>query len=106
MAPDDLLHALASGDPPLVLDVRTPEEYARGHVEGAVNIPHSELPGRLAELEAARGRTLVVYCESGRRSGIALDALHGAGFERALQLEGDMRAWRAQGRPLVSGAGD
>lgn len=65
------------------VDVRTPEEFAAGHVAGAINIPHTQMPERWRELERFRDDRLVVYCRSGRRSGIALDVLREAGFEHA-----------------------
>ena len=84
----------------IVLDVRTPQEFAEGHVPGAINIPHEELEARIGELESARDADVVVYCRSGRRSGIALGLLEKAGFSRRFQLEGDFLAWSAAGRPV------
>jgi len=96
-----LLARLAGQDAGLVvLDVRTAEEYAAGHVPGARNIAHELLPARLAELADARDRDIVVYCRSGRRSAIALDTLRAAGFTRVAQLEGDYLAWEAAQRPV------
>lgn len=73
----------------LLLDVRTPSEFAGGHLEGAVNIPVDELPARKAEITA--GREVVVYCRSGRRSAIAADLLRDAGH-KVLDI-GTMSAW-------------
>jgi rhodanese-related sulfurtransferase len=98
MSAEELVGRLASGDAPLVLDVRTPEEFAAGRVPGAVNIPHTELAARLGELDVASGAEVVVYCESGRRAADAEATLRGAGFT-VRHLEGDMRAWRADERP-------
>ena len=64
------------------LDVRTPAEFAAGHVKGAVLVPHDQVGARLAELEQYRDRDLVVYCLSGRRSAIAIDVLKSNGFTR------------------------
>lgn len=97
---DQLAARLAAGEAPLVLDVRTPEEFAAGRVPGAVNIPHTELSTRLGELgPEARQREVVVYCESGGRAGMAKAALREAGFSNVRSLEGDMRAWRREQRP-------
>lgn len=85
-----------------VLDVRTPEEYAAGHVPGAVNIPHGEVAARIAELSGARGRDIVVYCRSGTRSAVALEALDKAGFKRLFHLEGDYTRWSEEKRPVVA----
>lgn len=63
----------------LLLDVRTPQEFAEGHVNGATNIPVQELPQRVAELGAAR--QVVVYCRSGGRSAAAAQILRRAGHD-------------------------
>ena len=64
----------------IFVDVRTPEEFAAGHVDGAINIPHTEMPERWRELEPHRGDSLIVYCRTGRRSAIALEVLESQGF--------------------------
>ena len=53
----------------VLLDVRTPGEYAAGHVAGAVNIPHDALADRIGELPEPGGAPVVVYCKSGKRAG-------------------------------------
>jgi phage shock protein E len=63
------------------VDVRTPEEFAAGHVQGAIHIPHTEMAARLGELEEHRDAELVLYCRTGNRSGIAKQILESAGFE-------------------------
>jgi phage shock protein E len=67
-----------------LVDVRTPGEFAGGHADGAVNIPLDALGGRLAELDALLGgdrtKPLVVYCRTGRRSGIAQRLLTKRGY--------------------------
>jgi rhodanese-related sulfurtransferase len=98
---DALVERMTAADAGLVvLDVRTPQEFAEGHVPGAVNIPHEELEVRLGELESVRGGDVVVYCRSGRRSEIALSVLEKAGFSRRFHLEGDFQAWSAAKRPV------
>ncbi|MBX3704391.1 MAG: rhodanese-like domain-containing protein [Steroidobacteraceae bacterium] len=104
MAPETLAERLAWGDQSLVvLDVRSAEEYAEGHVAGARNIPHTQIAERVVELADARDRDLVVYCRSGRRSEIALQALRDAGFTRLFHLEGDILRWTEEERPVVRG---
>jgi len=66
----------------LLIDVRTPAEYAQGHLEEAINIPHDQIETRAAELGNDRSRQIVVYCRSGRRSGIASKTLERLGFTR------------------------
>ncbi len=94
-----LLQRLDTANAPLVLDVRTPKEFGEGHVPGAVNIPHTELAARLAEVRSGGKDQVVVYCESGRRAGMAEAILRQAGFNNVLHLEGDMAAWRKQRLP-------
>ena len=82
-----------------VLDVRTPQEYADGHVPGAVNVPYDQLASRLAEVP--KDKDVVLYCKSGRRAGIAADVLAANGYTRLSHLEGDMNAWVEKGRPIA-----
>jgi len=101
---DELVSRRAGVDPPVVLDVRTPEEFEGGHVPGALNVPHDQIERRLAELEPYRDREVVLYCRSGRRAGVASETLAAAGFAHLLHLSGDMSGWRAEGRPVEAGS--
>jgi phage shock protein E len=74
-----------------VVDVRTPEEFTAGHVPGAINIPHDQLPRRAAEIGPA-STPVVLYCRTGRRSGIAAEALQKAGFSKLYDLK-SVTAW-------------
>jgi rhodanese-related sulfurtransferase len=80
---------------------RTPEEFAAGHVPGAINIPHTELAARVAELEGSRDRDLVVYCRTGARAATALGVLEKSGFKRLYHLQGDYTRWNEEKRPVV-----
>jgi len=101
MSQDALLqHQQQHADHLFVLDVRTPEEFAAGHVPGAVNISHEQLASRLAEVP--KDKDVVLYCRSGRRAGMAADVLHANGYTRLSHLEGDMQAWVANGRPIAN----
>lgn len=97
---EEMLRMIDAGTAPVILDVRTAEEFAEGHVPGAINISHDELADRLAEIEASREAGLIVYCRSGRRAGIAEELLLGQGYANLQHLEGDMLAWLAAGRPV------
>ena len=70
-------------DDVVYVDVRTPQEYNAGHVEGAINIPYDQMADRWQELEEYRDQPMVVYCRTGRRSGIALSVLRQHGFDEA-----------------------
>jgi phage shock protein E len=67
---------------PLYVDVRSPGEFAGGHVDGALNIPLDQLARRIDELGTDRSREIVLYCASGGRSAMACGLLHQLGFER------------------------
>ena len=94
-----LLQRLDMHEAPLIVDVRRPDEFATGHVPGAINIPHIELDKRLDELNGNMNQEVVVYCESGRRAAIAQDILERAGFTKVMHLEGDMKSWRERRLP-------
>ena len=72
----------------LVIDVRSPEEFSLGHIDGALNIPHDEISTRAQELGSNPLRQIVVYCRSGRRAGLALSSLHQLGFENVINAGG------------------
>ncbi|WP_439106130.1 rhodanese-like domain-containing protein [Congregibacter sp.] len=72
----------------LLVDVRTAEEFATGHLPGAVNIPHGEIVEGLAALETPKSTEIVLYCRSGNRSGIATKSLSAAGFSNAMNAGG------------------
>lgn len=95
----ELRAAIDAPRAPLVLDVRTPEEYASGHLPGARNVPIDQLPARTGELTAYRDQPLVVYCERGPRAAKAALELAAAGFTSVRSLAGHMSAWREAGLP-------
>lgn len=84
-----------------VLDVREPDEWEHGHIEGAVHVPLMQLPARLAEVPD--GRVLVV-CKIGGRSARATHYLAQQGHD-VVNLEGGMIDWAAAGRPMRSETG-
>ncbi|WP_203337805.1 rhodanese-like domain-containing protein [Nocardioides limicola] len=84
-----------------VLDVREPEEWVAGHIDGALHIPLGQLPERLAEVPASQ--TLVV-CKVGGRSARAVAWLQAQGCD-AVNLDGGMLDWESAGRPMVSELG-
>lgn len=84
-----------------VIDVRTPAEFATGHVPGAINIPLDQIGQRLQDIPAAKDQPLLVYCRSGRRAGLAEDVLSDAGYSSLYNLDGDMLGWSASQRPIT-----
>lgn len=87
----------------VVVDVRTAAEFAEGHVDGAINVD-VEAPtfdAQMAQLDKAT--TYAVYCRTGRRSGLATDALGKAGFTSVVNLDGGIADLQAAGAPIVAG---
>lgn len=91
---------IEQGTAPLILDVRSPEEYAEGHVPGAINIDYRDLPNQLNTIRDFDNDTVIVYCERGVRAGIAERTLSEAGFTSIIQLTGNIVAWRKADLPL------
>jgi sulfur-carrier protein adenylyltransferase/sulfurtransferase len=89
--PEALRAELDSDDPPLLVDVREPEEWAISKIPGALEIPQGELTQRLDEL--TRARSIVVYCRSGGRSADATRTLLDLGFAHVRSLHGGVNAW-------------
>lgn len=92
-----LVISLEEQDAPLVVDVRTEQEWKTGHVIGSVNIPLSEIPHRLDEIPL--DREVAVICRSGYRSSMATSLLESAGYSRTMDCVGGMDAWRASALP-------
>ncbi len=97
VAPEALAAELQARRVPLLLDVRSEQEFAAGRIPGAVLIPHDQLAARLAELGAPG--EVVVYCRSGRRVGLVRDLLESSGF-RVRELDGSFNAWQERNLPI------
>jgi glyoxylase-like metal-dependent hydrolase (beta-lactamase superfamily II)/rhodanese-related sulfurtransferase len=98
----ELAGELASGDPPLVLDVRAPGEVVVARIEGSLHVPLNHLQERLADVP--RDRRIVAVCGSGYRSAIGASILRGQGYEDIRDLIGGMAAWEASGLELAATA--
>jgi rhodanese-related sulfurtransferase len=85
---------------PVMIDIRTAEEFAEGHIEGAVNIPMQEIFTSLDKLPAKDVR-FVIYCASGHRGSIASMGLHLMGYATVVNLNGGLNAWVAAELPVV-----
>lgn len=82
----------------VLLDVREHDEWALGHAPGALHIPVTDIPARLAEIDP--DAELFVVCRQGGRSAVVVDYLNQNGYE-ALDIRGGMVAWQQAGRALV-----
>ncbi len=86
----------------VTLDVRTADEFKAGHINGAINI---DVEGNTFDAEIAnldKSKTYAVYCQSGRRSLIAVDKMANAGFGSLFNLENGIANWNTKGLPVVT----
>ena len=91
---------LASDAPPLLLDIRTPREWATKHIGGSVNVPLNHLQERIAEIP--RDRRIALHCAGGYRSSIAAGILQQYGITNLVELAGGLAAWEAAKLPVVA----
>ena len=98
--PSELAARLSSETAPVILDVRSPDEFASGHIPDAVNVPVAELSDRLVALGLSPTQEIVVHCQRGGRAAAAESILRDAGYANVRDLSGHMEAWRAGGYPL------
>jgi len=94
-----LAQELAGADPPLLLDIRTPREWAQKHIDGSVNIPLNHLQDRIGEVP--RTRRIAVHCAGGYRSSIAASILHQYGITNLIEMAGGLAAWEAAQLPVL-----
>lgn len=85
----------------VLVDVRTPSEWASGHAPKAVHIPVGEISRRMREIP--EGKPVIVVCASGNRSAMAATALAKNGFTPVYNFAGGMGAWRSAGLPVKTG---
>jgi len=93
---------LEQKNPPLLLDVRSGEEYLLGNLPGSRLLPLDEIEERLDTLEEEKTRTIVVYCKSGARSRKAMDILRLAGFSHVRHLTGGIISWKLEIDPAIT----
>jgi hydroxyacylglutathione hydrolase len=93
---------VANAEPPLLLDVRNPPEWAARHIDGSLNVPLNHLQERIAEIP--RNRRIAVHCAGGYRSSIAASILHQYGITNLIEMAGGLAAWDAAALNLVPAA--
>ena len=93
---------LVNGEGGVFLDIREAQEFARGHITAAINIPAGSLANRIDELEKFREKPVVVVCKMGQSAGSATKTLRLQGFPQAQKLAGGMMEWDAQKLPVVT----
>jgi hydroxyacylglutathione hydrolase len=98
----EIAEELAAAQPPLVLDVRNPREWATKHIKDSVNVPLNHLQERIDEIP--RDRRVAVHCAGGYRSSIAASILQQYGVTNLTEIAGGLAAWEAAKLPVVSEA--
>jgi rhodanese-related sulfurtransferase len=84
----------------VVIDVRAAEEFAKGHVLGARNIPIKDLERRASELDKHKAKPVIVYCGTGNSAGGGVALLRKGGFANVVNLTGGYAAWQQAGLPV------
>ena len=97
ISPAALLDRIGRGEAPAIVDVRSPGEFAGGHVPGAVNIPFASVLAQPDLVPAPTSEPVVVYCGHGPRAWLAGKALRRRGYARVIYMRGHMAAWRRAG---------
>jgi phage shock protein E len=85
----------------VILDVRTRQEFRSGHIRGAVNLDYYSPSFRPQLSRFDKGKTFLVYCQVGGRSGNTLGFMKAAGFEEVYNIQGGISAWNADRLPIV-----
>ncbi len=102
ISPQMMAEELAGVDPPLLLDVRSPREWAARHIDVSLNVPLNHLQERIAEIP--RNRRVAVHCAGGYRSSMAASILHQYGITDLIEMAGGLAAWDAASLSLGSAA--
>ena len=97
----ELIEDSGNGSGFTILDVRTPEEYAAGHIEGAVNLDFYAADFRDGLERLDKSAAYFVYCRSGKRSEQATQMMEELGFSEVYNLSGGMNDWTAAGLPTI-----
>jgi len=92
---------LIKNEGPLILDVRTPNEYTRGHLRDSVLIPVQELQNRYKELGNHKDREILIYCATGNRSTVASKILIDSGFKHIVKMRGGIYDWSKKNYPVT-----
>ncbi len=103
ISPDDLRVAIGLGTAPAVIDVRTADEYAGGHVPGALNVPFWRVLSAGIPAGIEKAERVVVYCGYGPRAQMAMLGLRLRGYSNLAELEGHWAEWRRRQLPATEG---
>ena len=99
LSPQDMVQ-LMNREKATVIDVCEPDEFAKGHVIGAKNLPLGQLEDKLAQVVKSKSTPVVMVCQVGARSARAAAAAKKLGFENVQSLAGGLKAWQAANMPV------
>lgn len=101
LTPQVFAEEAAANPDAVILDVRTPEEFQSGHIQGAVMLDFQSPSFADSVQKLDHGKTYLVYCAAGKRSAKAAAIMKEKGFTSVLSLDGGLNAWQAAGQPVV-----
>lgn len=84
----------------ILLDVRTPEEYSRGKVDSAINLPVDDVASKVETVIPDKSAKIIVYCLSGNRSEIAIQEMEKLGYQDLTHMKGDFLVWKISRFPI------
>jgi rhodanese-related sulfurtransferase len=100
ITPQDLV-SLTNQDAAKLIDLRSPNEFADGHITGSINIPYADIEDRLHEIKLQEGKSLVLICDSGSQSANAGEVINKSGYQNTIILSGGIGAWKLDNLPLI-----
>jgi len=102
VTPEALHERMTRGEPPVLLDVRDPDEYREGYIDGALSLSRGFLEFRIASLIPDPHAEIVTYCQTGLRSVLAARALQDLGYTNVKNLAGGIQKWKENGHKTVA----
>ena len=100
ITPQDLV-GLTNQDAAKLIDLRSANEFADGHITGSINIPYADIEDRLHEIKLQEGKSLVLICDTGSQSANAGEVLNKSGYQNTVILSGGIGAWKLDNLPLI-----
>jgi rhodanese-related sulfurtransferase len=100
ISPAEAKEKIDAGGPLFILDVREPDEFDKGHIPQAMNIPRGLLEFKIGSKIPNKDAHILAYCKSGGRSCLACSTLLEIGYKNAMSIEGGWQAWLKAGYPV------
>ena len=98
---DDLMQAITANEDILILDVRTPGEYAKAHIANSINLPVDEVEEKVSRVAPDKSKKTFVHCMSGSRSIVSVDMMVKMGYTNVFDVTSGLLAWRIKKYPLI-----